>query len=136
MMYRAAGRVYPELFDPPNPASTPQDLFDNERRYIRKPNTREILIYTDKACSRNGQCYLRGGCSFLYQPSVFNEEGALTHGVTTRSMLLPALPTGLFVRRPRSGRDTIELVAAPNRGNTYTTFQGRRYIVLTYSSSI
>ncbi|CZS91027.1 uncharacterized protein RCO7_01406 [Rhynchosporium graminicola] len=107
MMYRAAGRVYPELFDPPNPAS-----FDYEHRYIRKPNTREILIYTDRACSRNGQCYLRGGCSFLYQPSVFNEEGALTHGVTVSFSLEACGPTGVLNQHTSNRAEPRAVIAA------------------------
>ncbi|KAH7403765.1 hypothetical protein BKA64DRAFT_460460 [Cadophora sp. MPI-SDFR-AT-0126] len=54
MQHDRATLTYPELFVPPEAHSTPKDLFENEHRFIRKTNRREILIFTDGACIGNG----------------------------------------------------------------------------------
>ncbi|KAH6665688.1 hypothetical protein B0J14DRAFT_210248, partial [Halenospora varia] len=67
------------IFTPSEPADHPAEFFDSEHRWIRKTNPRQILISADGACSGNGQGNAKGGCSFVYHPSAYNEAGESTH---------------------------------------------------------
>ncbi|OXV07717.1 hypothetical protein Egran_04519 [Elaphomyces granulatus] len=73
-------RVIPEKFIciPPNETDTPQSLFPPGvginaippvRRFIRRSNRTEVLIYTDSACLDNGRENPKGGCAFVFRPS-------------------------------------------------------------------
>lgn len=60
---------YPSRFRPPQNTDTPKSLFADGHRFIRKSDPREILIYTDGACLRNGQSNPQAGFAFVYRPS-------------------------------------------------------------------
>ncbi|KAL2066947.1 hypothetical protein VTL71DRAFT_1371 [Oculimacula yallundae] len=94
-LHNTTTKTFATLFQPPRPSDTPQDLFDNEHRYIRKTDAREILFYTDGACSRNGQEDPQAGCAFVYRPSAYNEDGLLTHGGTVAFPLERRGPIGV-----------------------------------------
>ncbi|KAE8450299.1 hypothetical protein EG329_006727 [Mollisiaceae sp. DMI_Dod_QoI] len=87
-------RPYPSAFQSPSNRDTPQSLFANEHRFISSNNPREILIYTDGSCLRNGQINPRAGWAFVYRPSAYSETGELTHGGTIPSRLENEGPTG------------------------------------------
>ncbi|KAI8934971.1 hypothetical protein NX059_008637 [Plenodomus lindquistii] len=63
-------------FLPPNATDTPETLFTpgltmstiQAPRFTRQSNRSEFLIYTDGACSGNGDANARGGCAFVYRP--------------------------------------------------------------------
>jgi ribonuclease HI len=63
-------------FLPPNATDTPETLFMPSLnkckipapRFTRRWNKSEFLIYTDGACSENGNKDARGGCAFVYRP--------------------------------------------------------------------
>ncbi|KAF2134351.1 ribonuclease H-like protein [Dothidotthia symphoricarpi CBS 119687] len=63
-------------FLPPNATDTPETLFMPgftkssipAPRFTRQSNLSEFLIYTDGACSENGDQDARGGCAFVYRP--------------------------------------------------------------------
>jgi ribonuclease HI len=67
-----------EKFIPPNPADTPNDLFEEERcsgresgaRYVRKSNPDQIIIYVKGACriSYNPLTAPSGGCACIFRP--------------------------------------------------------------------
>lgn len=73
------GRVLPKKFVPPNTRDMPQLLFPPTGhrgftsspvpRFVRDSDPRQLLIYTDGACSNNGGLNPRGGCSFIYRTS-------------------------------------------------------------------
>jgi ribonuclease HI len=85
---------YPSRFRPPRATDTPKSLFADEHRFIRKSDPREILIYTDGACLRNGQSNPQAGFAFVYRPSAYNQTGTLTHGGTINMRLETMGPTG------------------------------------------
>jgi ribonuclease HI len=74
--------LIPQKFVPPQAVDTPQSLFTtpiptvngehviglNFRRFVRRTNRKEILIYTDGACLDNGQQNPRAGCGFIFRP--------------------------------------------------------------------
>ncbi|KAH7082458.1 RNase H domain protein [Paraphoma chrysanthemicola] len=63
-------------FLPPNAVDTPETLFMPSLnkcafpapRFTRRSNKSEFLIYTDGACSENGNKDARGGCAFVFRP--------------------------------------------------------------------
>ncbi|KIY71960.1 ribonuclease H-like protein [Cylindrobasidium torrendii FP15055 ss-10] len=66
-------------FHPPTPNAHPTSLFAPETniihpgaRYVRRSNWREVLIYTDGACSNNGQNNPQAGWAAVYHPSIPN----------------------------------------------------------------
>lgn len=80
--------IFPMAFQPPSSTDTPSSLFvagiakrpqvpahavgqvvmaDNHR-FIR-PGTKEMLIFTDGACIRNGQANPAAGCAFIFRPA-------------------------------------------------------------------
>jgi ribonuclease HI len=85
---------YPNRFTPPNFAATPQSLFSNEHRFIRRSNPRQMLIYTDGACLSNGQANPRAGYSFVYRPSAYTQTGILIRAGTICQRLERRGPTG------------------------------------------
>ncbi|PMD19716.1 ribonuclease H-like protein [Hyaloscypha hepaticicola] len=85
---------YPSRFRPPQDTDTPKSLFADEHRFIRKSDPREILIYTDGACLRNGQSNPQAGFAFVYRSSAYNQTGTLTHAGTVRVRLETMGPTG------------------------------------------
>jgi ribonuclease HI len=85
---------YPSRFQPPQDTDTPKSLFADEHRFIRISDPREILIYTDGACLRNGQSNPQAGFAFVYRPSAYNQTGTLTHAGTICSRLETMGPTG------------------------------------------
>ncbi|KAG4026210.1 hypothetical protein MFRU_043g00150 [Monilinia fructicola] len=75
--YEDNGRHAPHEFDgiptitefvPPSPTDTPRKLFIGSRRFIRRTNAQEILIYTDGACFGNGLSNPQAGCGFVISP--------------------------------------------------------------------
>ncbi|PVH78725.1 ribonuclease H-like protein [Cadophora sp. DSE1049] len=103
--------TFPFLFEPPNPSDTPQDLFKNEHRYIRKTDSREILFYTDGACLRNGQSNPQAGCAFVHRPSAYAQDGTLTHAGTVGFSLEEKGPTGAMYKHT-SNRAELRAVIA------------------------
>ncbi|KAJ8117203.1 hypothetical protein OPT61_g1531 [Boeremia exigua] len=77
-------------FLPPDATDTPETLFVPglnkgslpTPRFTRRSNSSKFLIYTDGACSRNGNKASRGGCTFVYRPK------------TSRSAVPPKTPSG------------------------------------------
>jgi ribonuclease HI len=63
-----APKIYPEVFVDP---SSPQSLFKHGQGqlFIAHRDHRELLIFTDGACSDNGQAGAQGGCSFVFRCS-------------------------------------------------------------------
>lgn len=63
-------------FNPTPPAAKPKDLYHDSinacsipgLRYIRKDNSREMLIYIDGACSNNGTPQARAGYGVKWSP--------------------------------------------------------------------
>ncbi|EKD13233.1 RNase H domain protein [Drepanopeziza brunnea f. sp. 'multigermtubi' MB_m1] len=64
--------IDPSLFEPPRDSDMPQQVFENEYRYIRKSYPHEILIYTDGACQNNGQNNPQANCAFVFRPSAYS----------------------------------------------------------------
>ena len=63
-------------FIPPKDGDTPDilkgvGLFNGGPRFIRRANGEQMLLYTDGACSNNGQFSATAGCAFVYRPSSF-----------------------------------------------------------------
>jgi len=56
-------------FSPPKDTDTPQTLFIEGRRFIRRSKRDQILIYTDGACVNNGQPLATAGCAFVFRLS-------------------------------------------------------------------
>jgi hypothetical protein len=61
-------KIYPEAFVEP---SLPQSLFKHEQGqlFIAHRDHRELLFFTDGACSDNGQTGAQGGCGFVFRCS-------------------------------------------------------------------
>ncbi|KAF1912210.1 ribonuclease H-like domain-containing protein [Ampelomyces quisqualis] len=67
-------------------------------RYTRQSNPSEFLIYTDGACSKNGDQDARGGCAFFFRPetSLSMIPAKTSSGHSTRSMNLHELGASNF----------------------------------------
>ncbi|KAG0651388.1 Ribonuclease H [Hyphodiscus hymeniophilus] len=104
-------KSYPSRFQPPHPQDTPAFLFDNEHRFIRRSDPREILIYTDGACSGNGQIHPKAGWAFVFRQSAYSEDGKLIHAGTICSSLELKGPTG-HVYQHSSNRAELRAVIA------------------------
>ncbi|KJZ71488.1 hypothetical protein HIM_09127 [Hirsutella minnesotensis 3608] len=74
---RGSGRVFPTKFIPPSATSIPQDLFVagvgrratiTSRRFIRRNEPKQLLIYADGACLNNGQANPKAGWAFVFKP--------------------------------------------------------------------
>ncbi|KAL6702834.1 hypothetical protein ACN47E_000920 [Coniothyrium glycines] len=88
-------------FLPPNESDTPEALFIprlnkctvKAPRFTRRSNPSEFLIYTDGACSNNGDEGARGGCAFVYRPETSQPmiPSTTSSGHSTHSMGLHKL---------------------------------------------
>lgn len=87
-------KPYPTMFRPRAENDTPHSVFTTAHRYVNKQNLRQILIYTDGACSRNGQADAQGGSSFVYRKSTYDQNGELEFGGTIHFALEDRGPTG------------------------------------------
>jgi ribonuclease HI len=93
-------------FIPPNATDTPENLFVPgftrasvpAPRFTRQSNPSEFLIYTDGACSENGNQAARGGCAFVYRPetSPSSIPPTTSSGHSTRPLKLHKLGASSF----------------------------------------
>jgi ribonuclease HI len=68
------------IFDPPTTIDKPGDLFHGQivkgnlqcrkPRFVSRVDPKDILIYTDGACSNNGRANARAGSGFIFRPPV------------------------------------------------------------------
>ncbi|TVY50253.1 Ribonuclease H [Lachnellula cervina] len=103
---------YPTLFQLPSVKDTPQSLFSSDHRYIRKSDSRQILIFTDGACSRNGCSDAQAGYSFSYRPSAYSKAGELTHDGTMSLRLETRGPTGQIYPQTSNRAELRAVIAA------------------------
>ncbi|KJZ68138.1 hypothetical protein HIM_12471 [Hirsutella minnesotensis 3608] len=84
---RGSGRVFPTKFTPPSTTSTPQDLFKTgvgrqatvpSRRFIRRNNPNQLLIFADGACLNNGQSNPKAGWAFVFKPDDDPSKGIVS----------------------------------------------------------
>ena len=69
-------RTNGQLFVPPREIDTPDRLFQpalnkcsiRARRFVRRNNTNEVLVFTDGCCLNNGKDNPRAGFSVVYRP--------------------------------------------------------------------
>ncbi|CAD6501421.1 BgTH12-01673 [Blumeria graminis f. sp. triticale] len=88
-------RTFPSIFRPPCLLDVPETLFMHEHRFIRKSDPREILIFADGACLRTSKGdEAVAGWAFVYRPSAYSQDGALTHAGTISGRLEIKGPTG------------------------------------------
>ncbi|RKF56771.1 putative rnase h domain protein [Erysiphe neolycopersici] len=104
-------KTFPSIFCPPSPLDTPVTLFNNDHRFIRKTNPREILLYADGACIRSSKGGCAAGWAFVYRPSAYNEDGDLTHAGTISGRLEVKGPTGK-IYAPTSNRAELRAAIA------------------------
>ncbi|POS87078.1 hypothetical protein EPUL_002921 [Erysiphe pulchra] len=104
-------KTFPSIFRPPSPLETPITLFNNDHRFIRKTNPREILLYADGACIRSSKGECAAGWAFVYRPSAYNEDGDLTHAGTISGRLETKGPTGKMYA-PTSNRAELRATIA------------------------
>ena len=109
---RAIQSTYPTWFQPPDPEDTPQSLFSSDHRFIRKSDPRQILIYTDGACLRNGQSNPQAGYSFVYRPSAYSETGSITHTGTIALHLETRGPTSQVYKQTSNRAELRAVIAA------------------------
>lgn len=109
---QSRARRYPSIFQPPGNQDTPQSLFANEHRFISNNDPREILIYTDGACLRNGQSNPQAGFAFVYRPSAYSESGELTHPGTIFFRLEIEGPTGQVYKQTSNRAELRAVIAA------------------------
>ncbi|TVY14040.1 hypothetical protein LARI1_G007595 [Lachnellula arida] len=110
---KAIQSSYPTLFEPPDDlGDTPESLFSSDHRFICESDPQQILIYTDGACSRNGQIDAQAGYSFVYRPSAFSETGKLTHDGTINSSLETRGPTGQVYPQTSNRAELRAVIAA------------------------
>ncbi|RDW56900.1 hypothetical protein BP5796_12967 [Coleophoma crateriformis] len=105
-------RQHPSKFRPPYPDDTPESLFANEHRFINKSNSREILIYTDGACSNNGQSNSKAGFAFVFRPSAYSETGTVTHTGTILAGLEIRGPSGQIHQQTSNRAELRAVIAA------------------------
>lgn len=83
------GRVIPLKFNAPSRIRTPQQLFpagSTERianRFIHREDPSQILIYTDGACLDNGNTGAKGGCAFVFRPTIQGVPGCCSFALET-----------------------------------------------------
>lgn len=94
-------------FAPPNPTDTPQTLFAESRRFIRRTNSDQILLYTDGACPSNGQPTATAGCAFVFRPS---SSTSSINGTVSFPLEIEG-PTGA-IYQPTSNRAELRAVIA------------------------
>lgn len=93
-------------FLPPNATDTPETLFMpnlnngsiSAPRFTRRSDSSGFLIYTDGACSENGDEDARGGCAFVFRPETSPSmiPSKTSSGHSTRSMNLHKLGSASF----------------------------------------
>jgi len=122
----------PSKFHPPLPTDSPMSLFTVEvkrdqppaqnrealrsllragdsadvalhRRFVRRKNKREFLIFTDGACLNNGQSNPSAGCAFIFHP------------ITTTTPPLPAVDGTLSFRLENKGPTGADSAQTSNR---------------------
>ncbi|KAM7197958.1 rnase h domain protein [Naviculisporaceae sp. PSN 640] len=77
---RGSGRVFPAKFQPPSTSVTPQELFSGRmkfmevKRFTLHDDPRTGLIYTDGACSENGQTDPKAGWAFWHGLSLSGDK--------------------------------------------------------------
>lgn len=108
----SAAKSYPSKFEPPYVDDTPKSLFEDEHRFIRSSDPREILIYTDGSCLGNGQDLPKAGCAFVYRPSAYNEKGQLTHEGTINFRLENLGPTRIPYKQTSNRAELRAVIAA------------------------
>ncbi|KAF8859436.1 ribonuclease H-like protein [Acephala macrosclerotiorum] len=119
-IHQPGATPYPSMFQPRSKQDTPQQVFANEHRFINISNPREILVYTDGACSRNGQNNPQAGCCFVHRPSAFSQGGQITHSGTICFPLGDMGPTGQ-VYKHTSNRAELRAVIAALQFRDWTT---------------
>ncbi|CAJ2505454.1 Uu.00g128480.m01.CDS01 [Anthostomella pinea] len=113
---------YPSRFEPPqNGEDTPQALFENEHRFIRRTNPREILIYTAGTCPGNGHSSPRAGYAFVYRPSAYLEDGTRTHFGTIAYRLEARGPSCRKIHTPTSNRAELRAMVAALQFRNWST---------------
>lgn len=72
---KGTGKVFPSRFEPPLPTSHPTGLFpptgmvrSQTIRFISRNDRNKVLVYTDGACSNNGQLEPRAGWAIVCAP--------------------------------------------------------------------
>ena len=70
---RGTGTVFPSVFRPPLPTSHPAELFPPTPmdrgpaiRFVSRDDPAKVLVYTDGACTNNGQPWSRAGWAVVY----------------------------------------------------------------------
>ncbi len=87
-------KKYPSKFRPPQTTADPITLFAEEHRFIRRSDSREILIYTSGNCLDDSQKNPKGGCAVIFRPAAYTERGILTHAEGFMFPLESKGPTG------------------------------------------
>jgi len=89
-MRRGIGDVFPSRFKPPQPTSSPVELFPSTPvgrhqtvRFVHRNDRSRVLVYVDGACSNNGQSEPRAGWAVVCGPSDPG-EGSGPHVVSGR----------------------------------------------------
>ncbi|KAG5915641.1 hypothetical protein E4U42_007964 [Claviceps africana] len=80
---RGTGRVFPTMFVPPTEDTDPQTLFPPSGRcpmdrYRHRDDARKVLIYTDGACSNNGQPNPKAAWAFVFKPTIGGAKGSVS----------------------------------------------------------
>lgn len=132
------GRVIPQKFTPPSSTDTPDDLFPlgighkampPVRRFIRRTDPSQALIYTDGACLDNGNEGSRGGCAFVFHPPMETRAGSASMALEERG------PTG--EKYPHtSNRAEIRAVIAALRYRVWTGEGFRSLVIATDSEYV
>ncbi|KAH6962030.1 hypothetical protein BKA56DRAFT_647580 [Ilyonectria sp. MPI-CAGE-AT-0026] len=87
---KGTGKVFPSRFEPPLPTSHPAELFpptpmvrSQTIRFISRNDRNKVLVYTDGACSNNGQLEPRAGWAVVCAPPG-NDDECYRGGVSGR----------------------------------------------------
>ncbi|KUJ11292.1 ribonuclease H-like protein [Mollisia scopiformis] len=92
--------VFPTRFRPSAPTDIPSSLFTygnifDHHRFVRRTDSKEILIFTDGACLDNGKENPRAGCGFVFRPQTTNQPvkgGSFEFRLESRGPSGDALP--------------------------------------------
>lgn len=142
--------LFPTVFQPPSASDTPKSLFAAglaplpayykqlgrdlmpHHRFMR-PGTREMIIFTDGACLRNGQADAVAGCALVYRPA--NEGPALIRYGTYRLRLEQRGPTG-EIQPQTSNRAELRAVIAALHFREWVGEGWERLVIATDSEYI